>query len=153
MYSQYSTEILSPLIFYLSVKTYRLEVHFSLCVKHVYLIVIFVLDLNVLVLYTRKHTILSHCLLRPSQGAALAAARPPPFCGTELVCVFPPCNQLYGCRRLRRDDFSRASITPHSPIRRGKREMREVRRGSWKVGGGSYNTPLFPLALCACLAI
>jgi hypothetical protein len=70
-----------------------------------------------------------------------------------FLLVTPNQPSLYGCQWFRRDDFSRASITPHSPIRRGKREVREVGRGSRKVGGGSYNSGLFALGLCACLAI
>ena len=66
------------------------------------------------------------CHIAP-RGCAVAAARLL-FAARSWSVFFLLVTPLYGCQWFRRDDFSRASITPHSPIRRGKREMREVRR-------------------------
>lgn len=64
-------------------------------------------------LSTREHSI-------PPHGGALPGARL--LFAARSWSAFFLLTPLYGCQWFRRNDFSRASITPHSPIRRGKRE-------------------------------
>jgi len=82
------------------------------------------------------------CHIAPRGGAAAATRLL--FAARSWSVFFLVVTPLYGCQWFRRDDFSRASITPHSPIRRGKREMREVRRLA-----GVVTIPPFFLLPCA----